>query len=74
MKFIKSYFYNLITMALFIIVVIIGMIVFTKIFYPGSISSSLILWQTVGQIISAFKLWPIVILMLLMLPLTRRRR
>ena len=66
MNFIRVYLRNLLLMAL----VVGGMLVFTKVFYPDALS----LLPLVGQVYSAANLWPILILVLLVLALPRRRR
>ena len=66
MKFIMAYLRNLLVMAL----VIGGILIFVKIFYPGVLS----LIPQVGLVYSILKLWPIIILMLLVAAIPRRRR
>ena len=66
MKFLLAYIRNLLLMAL----VIGGMLVFTRIFYP----SALDIFVLMGKAYSILKLWPFLILALLVAALPRRRR
>jgi hypothetical protein len=66
MDFLKAYLRNLLLMAL----VIGGMLIFMRIFYPDALG----LLPLIGQVYSGLNLWPIIILALLALALPRRRR
>ena len=66
MKYLKTYLHNLLLM----ILIFGGMLIFMKIFYPETLS----LFPLMGQMVSGFNLWPIVILTLLVSALPRRRR
>ena len=64
MNFIRAYIRNLFLIA----VAIVGMFVFMKIFYPDALA----ILPFMGQIYSAFNLWPLLILSLLVFALPRR--
>jgi len=66
MSYLKRYLRNLLILAL----VIGGMFLFVAIFYPNTMS----IFSGVGQVFSALKLWPILVLVLLVGALPRRRR
>lgn len=66
MKFLLAYLRNLFLIAL----VVVGMIVFVKIFYPETLP----FFPLIGQVYSGLNLWPIIILILLVTALPRRRR
>lgn len=66
MKFLQAYLRNLFLMAL----VVVGMLVFAKIFYPGVLS----FLPLMGQVYSGLNMWPAIILVLLVVALPRRRR
>ena len=65
MSYLKAYLRNL----LLLFLVIIGTAIFTKIFYPEALS----FFPAIEEIVSGFKLWPIVIAMILVSALPRRR-
>jgi hypothetical protein len=66
MDFLKAFLRNLLLIAL----VIVGMLVFAKIFYPDALS----VFPLVGKVYSGLNLWPIIVLGLLLLAWPRRRR
>jgi uncharacterized membrane protein len=65
MKYLKTFLQNL----LILILVIISMTIFAKIFYPETLS----VFSAMGELYTALKLWPIIILVLLASALPRRR-
>ena len=66
MIFLKAYLRNLLIIAS----VFIGMLVFTRIFYPDVIN----VLPLIGEVYTAFDLWPIIILSMLVFALPIRRR
>ncbi len=66
MNYLRAYIRNLFIIAL----VLVGMFVFMRIFYPDTLA----ILPLMGQFSSALKLWPLLILMLFVLALPRRRR
>lgn len=65
MKFLKSYLRNL----LIIVLVIAGMALFMRIFYPEALS----VFPLMGQVYTGLNLWPFIILALLVFALPRRK-
>jgi len=66
MNYLRAYIRNLFILVL----VICGMLIFMKIFYPDALS----LFPLMGQLVGGLNLWPIVILLLLAAALPYRRR
>jgi hypothetical protein len=66
MKFLSAYLRNL----LILILIIAGSLIFLRIFYPDTLP----LISTMGSFYGALKLWPIIILALLIFAMPRRSR
>jgi hypothetical protein len=66
MSYLRAYLRNLLILAL----VMVGLFIFVMIFYPATLS----FFSAMGQAYSALKLWPLIILFLLVAALPRRRR
>lgn len=66
MKYIKEFLRNLLVLLL----VIIGMGIFTKIFYPEALS----FFPAIGELATGLKLLPIIILMIIIAALPKKRR
>ncbi|MBI3167265.1 MAG: hypothetical protein HYZ22_02220 [Chloroflexi bacterium] len=66
MKYLKGFLTNI----LILFLIIIGMGIFTKIFYPEAMS----VFPAIGEMITGMKLLPIVILMIIIAALPKRRR
>ncbi len=65
MKYLKTFAENILIM----ILIFGGLAIFAKIFYPETLN----IIPAFGEIIAGLKLWPIVILILLMSALPRRK-
>jgi hypothetical protein len=78
MDFIRAWIRNLLIELLIIVVVGVGTLIFLRIFYPDVISMLFLMGQFAVGLTTILKLWPIVILMLIVYPLLnalpRRRR
>ncbi len=72
--FVLNWLHNLWVTLLIVIGVGIFMLIFMGIFYPQSLSAMSLIGQTTGQIITIFRLWPIVVLAIIVSALPRRRR
>lgn len=74
MDFLRSWLRNLFTDLLIVVVVCIGMLIFMKIFYPDTISFLFLTGQFAIGMVNILKLWPFVILAVIVYAIPRRRR
>ena len=74
MDYVKRWIKNLIIDLLIIVGVCIFMLIFMKIFYPDALGLLFLSGQFSIQLINMLKLWPIVILAVIVYSLPRRRR
>ena len=74
MDYLKQWMKKLITDILIFVAVCIFMLIFMKIFYPDALSVLFLSGQFSVEFISALKLWPLVILALLIYSMHRRRK
>jgi hypothetical protein len=76
MDYIRRWFRNFLTDLLILVAIVIGMLLFMRIFYPDALSFLFLTGSATVQLISALKFWPLVILMVIVysLPRPRRRR
>jgi len=72
--FLQEWLRNLIKGLLITALVCFGMLIFLRIFYPDTISFLFLTGEFAGQLASAFKLWPILILMIFVYALPKRKR
>ena len=73
-KFLQDWLYNLGVSILIFIGVAIFMLIFMEIFYPEVISGLILMGQMSVMFINALKLWPLLILWIIVSALPRRRR
>ena len=74
MDFLRRWFRNLIIDLLLIILVVVGVLIFTKLFYPDALSMLFVMGQFSVGLVNILKLWPIVILMVIVYALPRQGR
>lgn len=74
MDFLRAWLRNLFTDFLILVVVCIGMLIFAKIFYPDVLSFLFLTGQFSIEMINVLKLWPIVILAVIVSALPRQKR
>ena len=78
-QFWRAWFRNIGVMLAVIIGTCLFLLIFARIFYPDTISMTVQMLKWTGEIFSAFNLWPIVVLLIIVGLLTstmphRRRR
>lgn len=74
MTFVRDWLKNLILMVLAVVAVGIFMFVFVKIFYPELIGMFQLTWEATVGFINVLKLWPIVVLAVIVSAMPRRWR
>ncbi len=74
MSFLRDWIRNLFITVLVFIGVAIFMFVFMKIFYPDTISIFALMGQIGVELANAFKLWPLIVLAVIISAIPRRRR
>jgi len=74
MDFLRVWIRNLFTDLLIVVVVCIVMLIFMKIFYPDALSLLLLSGQFAVGMVNILKLWPLVILAVIIYAMPRRRR
>ena len=74
MDYLRDWVRNLFIDLLIIVVVCVGMAIFMRIFYPDTLSFFAMMVKWTAEFATAFKLWPFVILMVIVSALPRRRR
>ena len=74
MDYLREWIRNLFTDLLVIVLVCIGMLIFMSIFYPDTLSFFFISGQFAVQLATALKLWPLIILAVIVYSLPRRKR
>lgn len=74
MLFLKDWIRNLFMTVLVFIGVSIFMFIFMKIFYPDTISVFVLMGQFGTQLANGLKLWPLIILAIIISAMPRRRR
>ncbi len=74
MPFLKEWFHNLYITVLAFIGVFIFMFIFMKIFYPDTISVFVLMGQFGVLLANSLKLWPLIVLAVIVSAMPRRRR
>lgn len=74
MDFLRVWIRNLFTDLLIVVVVCVVMLIFMKIFYPDALSLLLLSGQFAVGMVNILKLWPLVILTVIIYAMPRRRR
>jgi hypothetical protein len=74
MDYLRRWIRNLFTDLLLIVLVVVCMLIFTRIFYPDALSMLFLTGQFAVQLTSALKFWPLVILMVIVYAMPRQRR
>ena len=74
MDFLRTWFRNLLTDLLIVAIVCIVMLIFMKVFYPDALSFLFLTGQFAVEMVNIMKLWPLVILAVIVYSLPRSKR
>jgi hypothetical protein len=73
MDYIRRWIHNLLINLVIVIVICIGTAIFMKIFYPEALSLMLLSGQFMVGMVNVLKLWPIVIVAIIISAMPQRR-
>ena len=71
--YLRDWFHNLWVTVVVVIGVGLFMLIFMRIFYPEALSAFFLMFQVWVQLATALKLWPIIILAIIVSALPRRK-